>query len=52
MIETDPWAPWVSLARDTSGDPGDNRCFWPATSSSVRGRIRTASGVEPVRRPG
>ena len=27
-----------------SGDPGASRCDWPTTSSSVRGRIRTASG--------
>ncbi|MGO7983583.1 AAA family ATPase, partial [Rhizobium johnstonii] len=27
------------------------RCFWPATSSRLRGRIRTASGVAPPRSP-
>ena len=28
-----------------SGAPGASRCSWPTTSSSVRGRIRTASGA-------
>src|SRR5215203_6680026 len=28
-----------------SGVPGPSRCRWPTTSSSVRGRIRTASGA-------
>lgn len=27
-----------------SGAPSRSRCCWPTTSSSVRGRIRTASG--------
>src|SRR6185503_10299142 len=28
-----------------SGLPGPSRCFWPTTSSSVRGRRRSASGA-------
>jgi hypothetical protein len=28
-----------------SGAPRASRCAWPTTSSSVRGRIRTASGA-------
>ena len=30
-----------------SGEPGRRRCCWPTTSSRVRGRIRTASGLAP-----
>ena len=29
-----------------SGLPGPSRCSWPTNSSSVRGRMRSASGVE------
>ena len=33
-----------------SGAPGASRCCWPTTSSSVRGRIRTASGASAAAR--
>ena len=33
-----------------SGRPGPSRCSWPTNSSSVRGRIRSASGVPGRRR--
>jgi hypothetical protein len=52
MTETDPDAPLASFARFTSGDPGLSRCACPATSSSEVGRIRTANGVDPLKRPG
>ena len=32
-----------------SGAPGPSRCSWPATSSSVRGRRRSASGAPEAR---
>ena len=33
-----------------AGRPGPSRCAWPTNSSSVRGRIRSASGVPGKRR--
>ncbi len=36
------WSPSTSWR---SGDPGARSCSWPTSSSSVRGRMRTASGA-------
>ena len=47
MTDAAPFAPESSDARVRSGDPGPSRWRWPTISSSVRGRIRTASGVAP-----
>ena len=52
MTDVAPCSPGLSDARPTSGEPGVRRCFCPSSSSSVLGRIRTASGVTPVRNPG
>ena len=37
------WSPSISRR---SGAPSARSCSWPTSSSSVRGRIRTASGAE------
>ena len=43
-IVRDPsWSRSIWLRR---GLPGESRCSWPTYSSSVRGRIRSASGRE------
>ncbi len=38
---------WSPSTRRRSGDPGASSCSWPARSSRVSGRIRTANGAEP-----
>ncbi len=38
------------VASVTNGDPGRSKCPWPATSSRLVGRMRTASGVWPWKR--
>jgi hypothetical protein len=46
---------WSASMTWRSGDPAASRCSWPTSSSSVRGRIRTASGADewslPARLP-
>ena len=37
------WSPSMTCR---NGDPAASRCSWPTSSSSVRGRIRTASGAD------
>ena len=37
------WSPSISWR---SGEPGARSCSWPTSSSSVRGRIRTARGAD------
>ena len=47
ISELGPAGPVASVpaASWRSGEPGPSRCCWPTTSSRVRGRIRTASGL-------
>src|SRR5450756_1675824 len=40
-----PGSPLTGASNRRNGDPGSSRCRCPTTSSSVRGRIRTASGA-------